>query len=122
VSGLYSQLPGRAAQSAALDASRYRSEVAMAIVLRGKTECSVCGNVIMNGDDIVATSHFIADKNDPSWRFSDSAMHHSCFNEWDHRAEFVAKFNRIVGETTFGNGTYRHMESDGAIIVLKRRY
>jgi len=105
----------------ALDASRHQSEVLVAIVLRGKTECSLCGKVIINGDDIVATSHFIADKADPLWRFSDSAMHHSCFNEWEHRAEFVAKFNRIVGEITFGNGTYHHMESDGAIVVLKRR-
>ncbi len=33
----------------------------------------------------------------------------------------MAKFNRIVGEITFGNGTYHHMESNGAIAVLKRR-
>jgi hypothetical protein len=92
----------------------------VAIVLRGKTECSVCGKVIVDGDDIVATSHFIADKNDPMWRFSDSAMHRPCFLDWDHRAEFVAKFNRIVGEVTFGNGTYHHMELDGAIAVLRR--
>ena len=93
----------------------------MAIVLRGKTECSICGKVILSGDEIVSTSHFIADKDDPLWRFSDSAMHHSCFIEWDHRAEFVAKFNRIAGQITFGNGTYHHMESDGIIAVLKRR-
>ena len=92
----------------------------MAIVLRGKTECSVCSNVIMDGDDIVATTHFIADKNDPLWRFSDSAMHRSCFLQWDQRVEFVAKFNRIVGGITFGNGTYHHMESDGGIAVLNR--
>ena len=92
----------------------------MAIVLRGKTECSVCGLVIMDGDEIVATSHFIADSNDPLWRFSDSAMHRPCFLEWDQRAEFVAKFNRVVGGITFGNGTYHQMESDGAIAILKR--
>ena len=92
----------------------------MAIVLRGKTECSVCGNVIKEGDEIVATSHFIADQNDPLWRFSDSAMHCYCFANWNHRTEFVAKFNLIVGPITFGNGTYHHMEADGTIAVLKR--
>ena len=92
----------------------------VAIVLLGETECSLCGNFIMAGDEIVATSHFIADSNDPLWRFSDSAMHRTCFQEWDQRAEFVAKFNRLVGEITFGNGTYHQMEADGAIAVLKR--
>ena len=74
----------------------------------------------MDGDDITATSHFIADEQDPLWRFSDSAMHRSCFLAWDHRAEFVAKFNRIVEGMTFGDGTYQHMESDGVIAVLTR--
>ena len=110
----------------------------MAIVLRGKTECSVCGNVIKDGDEIVATSHFIADQNDPLWRFSDSAMHRSCFANWNHRTEFVAKFNLIVGPNKYWpttestheapnadealepNGTYHYMQLDGTIAVLKR--
>ena len=77
----------------------------MAIILRGKTECSICCNVIEGEDDIIATSHFIGDERDPLWPFSDSAMHRFCFLAWDHRAEFVAKFNRTVEGITFGNGT-----------------
>jgi hypothetical protein len=92
----------------------------VAIVLRGKMECSVCGNVIKDGDEIVATSHFIVDQNDPLSRFSDSAIHRSCFAAWNHRTEFVAKFNLIVEPITFDNGTYHHMEPDGTIAVLKR--
>ena len=92
----------------------------MAIVLRGKTECSVCSNVIKDGDEIVSTSHFIADQSDPLWRFSDSGMHRSCFANWNLRTEFVAKYNHIVGPITFGNGTYHRMEPDGTIAVLKR--
>ena len=60
----------------------------MALIFRGKTECSLCGNVIMAGDEIVAT--------------------------------FVAKYNRLVGGITFGNGTFHQMEPDGSIAVLKR--
>ena len=97
-------------------------EVVVALIFPGKTECSLCGNVIMAGDEIVATSHFIADRNDPLWRFSDSAMHRSCFLTWDQREAFVAKFNERVGPITFGNGTYHHMDSDGTIEVLQRTH
>ena len=95
-------------------------EAFVALILFGKTECSLCGNVFMAGDEIVATSHFIADRDDPLWRFSDSAMHRSCFLAWDRREAFVAKFNQLVGGITFGNGTYHRMESDGTIAVLQR--
>jgi hypothetical protein len=84
----------------------------VALIFRGKTECSLCGNVIMAGDEIVATSHL--------WRFSDSAMHRGCFLTWDQRAAFVAKYNRLVGGITFGNGTFHQLEPDGSIAVLKR--
>jgi hypothetical protein len=94
--------------------------VVVALVLPGKTECSICGGVIMDHDEVVATSHFIADRNDPLWRFSDSAMHRRCFVAWGWKAEFVTRFNQIVGEITFGNGTYQQMDSEGAIAVLKR--
>jgi len=92
----------------------------MALIFLGKTECSLCGNVIMEDDEIVATSHFIADSNDPLWRFSDSGMHRSCFLTWDQRTAFVNKFNQIISGITFDNGTYHQMESDGTIAVLQR--
>ena len=76
----------------------------------------------MAGDEIVATSHFIADSNDPLWQFSDSGMHRSCFLTWDQREAFVAKFNRLVSGITLGNGTYHQMESDGTIAVLERSH
>ncbi len=94
----------------------------MAIVLRGKTKCSICDNVIADVDQIVATSHFISDANDPLWRFSDSAMHGACFANWPQRAEFVAKYNLIVGQVTSCNGRYHRMEPDGTIAVLRRSH
>ena len=92
----------------------------MAIVLRGKTECSICESVITDVDKIVATSHFISDPKDPLWRFSDSAMHSSCFVNWNHRADFVEKYNLVVGPITSCNGMYHRMEPDGTIAVLRR--
>ncbi len=92
----------------------------MALIFFGTTECSLCGVVLNQGDDIVATTHFLADRNDPLWRFSDSAMHRSCFLAWDRREAFVKKYNDTVGAVTWGDGTHHHMEDDGNISVLPR--
>ena len=32
----------------------------MALIIRGKTSCALCGEVLDKDDDIVATTHFIA--------------------------------------------------------------
>jgi hypothetical protein len=68
----------------------------MAIVMRGKSTCPLCGKVLGKDDAIVGTTHFIADQNDPLWRFSDAAMHRACFDAWEHRAEFEAKYRRFL--------------------------
>lgn len=70
----------------------------MALVMRGKSTCPLCGKVLAEGDDIVGTTHFIADRNDPLWRFSDAAMHRACFEAWEHRGEFEAKYQRAIEE------------------------
>jgi hypothetical protein len=92
----------------------------MALIFLGKTECAICNVVLKEGDQIVATSAFIADRDDPLWQFSDAAMHKSCFLEWDQRKNFVEKYNETVGALTFGNGTYHYMEPDGSIIKRVR--
>ena len=47
-------------------------------------------------------------------------MHRDCFLAWELRPEFVARFNRVVSPTTYGNGTYKHMEEDGTVLSLVR--
>ncbi len=64
----------------------------MALVIRGKSTCPLCGSVLADGDELWATTHFIADRNDPLWRFSDAAMHLRCFEAWEHHDEFAAKY------------------------------
>ena len=66
-----------------------RALLAYSIIIRGKTSCSLCGAVLADGEDVVATTHFIADQADPLWRYSDSGMHRECFLAWEHRALFV---------------------------------
>jgi hypothetical protein len=92
--------------------------IAMALILRGKSKCALCDLVISENDQIVATSHFIADAADPLWRFSDSAMHERCFLGWDQRELFIEKFNQIVSETR--GDTYHHMNDDGTIVSRTR--
>ena len=45
------------------------------------TKCALCGELLGDGE-IVATTHFIGDRNDPLWRFSDASMHYECFQRW----------------------------------------
>jgi hypothetical protein len=93
---------------------------AMALIFRGKTECVLCNEVMKENDEIIATSHFIADTQDALWRFSDAAMHKNCFLEWDQRQTFVDRYNDAIGINTWGNGRYHHMNDDGEIVAFSR--
>jgi hypothetical protein len=86
----------------------------MALMYEGMA-CSICGRVIVDLRRAVACTHFIADKSDPLWPFSDSAMHPECFAGWEMRDAFVARYNEIMGAITWGNGTYHEMQPDGRI-------
>jgi len=90
----------------------------MAMVLLGKTQCSICGAVVLSGQDLVCSEHFIASQSHPLWRYSDSAMHFSCFQEWAHREAFVAEYNQTIGRMVSGNGTRHKMQADGIIVLL----
>ena len=81
------------------------------------TKCPLCGESVWNAaeDEIVATTHFIGDTHDPLWRFSDAAMHYACFQGWQHRNEFVSKYNQIMGGRVWGNGMRDHMREDGVV-------
>ncbi|HLG17589.1 MAG TPA: hypothetical protein VJH03_24305 [Blastocatellia bacterium] len=88
----------------------------MAVIVRGKSACSVCGKVIEERDQIVATSQFIQDKADPLWPFSNTAIHKRCFLGWKLRSEFVDRYNEIA-PSTFAEGTFHRMKSDGSFSI-----
>jgi hypothetical protein len=54
----------------------------MALCLRGKTPCSICGVVLQEGDDVVLHPHVLPSDH-PLWRFSDSSMHRVCYQQWE---------------------------------------
>lgn len=92
----------------------------MAIIFPGKSQCPICGLTINQDDRFVATSHFIADRDDPLWPFSDAAMHFDCFQTWPHRPRFVELYNKLRGPHTAGNGTYHDMQPEGTILIRNR--
>jgi hypothetical protein len=93
----------------------------MALIVSGITKCALCDSVLKMDDAIVATSHFIADLQHPLYRFSDAAMHKTCFLDWDQRQTFVDLFNQIIGGITWGNGTNQFMRDDGTIVSLPQQ-
>lgn len=88
------------------------------MIIYGRTVCSICSEVLNIEDSIIITSHFISDKNDPLWPYSDSGMHKECFLAWSQRQEFIKRFNQIVGKQKYPDGGYRRMGDDGTIEVV----
>ncbi len=64
--------------------------------------------------------HFVAERDDPLWQFSDVAIHRRCFRKWEMRDAFVARYNAEIGSITWGNGTHHEMQPDGTILSKSR--
>jgi hypothetical protein len=64
----------------------------------------------------LVTPDFIADDQDPMWRFADASMHRACFVVWDRRKAFVARYNRLAHGWVAPDGSYPHMTSEGDIV------
>ena len=72
----------------------------MALIIGGKSTCPICNHILEDGDDLVATTHFIADKTDPLWRYSDSAIHRSCFLSWSIDRSLSSSTTKLL-DTSF---------------------
>ncbi len=59
----------------------------MAIIIRGKTRCSLCSRVLAAGEEIVGFSACL-EPGHPLWQYSDSAMHRSCYEAWPEHDTF----------------------------------
>jgi len=69
----------------------------MALVWEGMP-CAICEKPIEDpmGGDVVATTHFI-EPGHPLERYSDAAFHEKCYNDWEHRDEFSALHEKVMG-------------------------
>jgi hypothetical protein len=86
----------------------------MAVWIRGKTACSICQEIIEDGQAWVGTAHFIQDDKHPLWRFSDSAMRQVCFRTWEHAEEYRKLYNEIWPNMVPHHP--REMLEDGSIV------
>jgi hypothetical protein len=59
----------------------------MAIWFSGKSECSICGAVLEAKQDVIGHPAILFPDH-PLWRFSDSAMHRACYEQWEHHEYF----------------------------------
>jgi hypothetical protein len=71
----------------------------MAIVILGKTICSICGEVLRPGDDVVAFPPFIPNEADPLWIFSDAAFHSTHFHQHPLANEALRRYEEFKAMT-----------------------
>jgi hypothetical protein len=46
-------------------------------------------------------------------------MHYECFQKWEHREAFVAKYNETMGKVVRRDGTQERMNPDGTFVSVK---
>ena len=68
----------------------------MALIILGKTKCTLCEAPIASAGNVVATIPFLESSHLLS-RYVDATMHYECFQGWYFRKEFVAAYNQRVG-------------------------
>jgi len=66
----------------------------------------------------VAFGHFISDQSDPLWRYSDSAMHRTCFLAWPKKEEFRARQNADYRRVIYPDQTIFRLEENGDLITV----
>ena len=81
----------------------------MVVITIGVSTCAICNELLEKNDELVATTHFIADMGDLLWRCSDAAMHKQCFLAWTYRKRFIAKYNNHQFPR-------KYMKDDGSIV------
>lgn len=65
----------------------------MAIIVRNKSLCPICGQTIKEGDEIVAFPAIVTNKRDRLYQLNDSAFHYDCFEHYDLAKEAKELFN-----------------------------
>jgi len=68
----------------------------MALCLRGKTQCSICGVVLQEGDDVVLHPHILP-LDHPLLCFSYSSIHRVCYQQWECHEYFETILQKYRG-------------------------
>ena len=63
----------------------------MAVLSLGNSTCSLCGGILSENDEVVTWTAFL-NPDHKWWKYSDSGMHKTCFEKWEHQKEFEALY------------------------------
>src|SRR5438034_11391672 len=66
----------------------------MALLIRGKTKCSLCGQVITDGEEVMSFGPFVTNRRDPLLRYSDQSFHAAHFWRQPDAEKAMARWTR----------------------------
>ncbi len=67
----------------------------MALIFLDSTTCSICNKVLKSDDAVLSLPSFLTNDH-KFWKYSDSGMHKSCFEDWEHKEEFKKLYMKVM--------------------------
>jgi len=67
----------------------------MAIILRGLTECAICGSILQEDQSVRGFPPFVANAADPLYLFCDAGVHEDCFQDHPRREQVIERLAAI---------------------------
>lgn len=91
----------------------------MAILVPGRSLCSICEGVIESDQDIVATSGCAFPPDHELWRHCDAGMHWGCFWSWPQREEFSRGYvqSSLHGYAKVYAAVEVYRDADGVVMI-----
>jgi hypothetical protein len=70
----------------------------MAVVIRGKSQCRICGRTIDVGDDIVTFPSGLFQPTEPAFEVNDAGVHQDCLMNRAYAAIALERLRRYVAQ------------------------
>lgn len=67
----------------------------MALIFLDSSTCSLCNNVLKSDDDVLGFASFLTSDH-KFWQYSDTGMHKTCFEQWEHKDEFENLYAEVM--------------------------
>ncbi len=71
----------------------------MAIIILNKSICRICGQVIMEGQEVAGFPSLIYSEDDPLLFFSDAGFHEECFMKHPDKDKVLKRLNEIYSSS-----------------------
>lgn len=90
----------------------------MTVIVAGESRCSICDGVIQEADLALNCLGFGCFPYSKRWeRYSDSAMHGTCFQNWGMRDRFLHWYNEMARTRFDSNGGSEELLPDGRRVI-----